>query len=225
MEPAVKRFAWFSMIFLCLGVSLYAGLVYGLLPLGKYLHPDMRANFVAHPVGIYLHVFAAMFALALGPFQFSAKLRARRPRLHRFMGRLYLGVGVSVGGVSGLYMAGLAFGGVAAKTGFALLALAWLYTGWRAFAAIRGGDVATHRAWMIRNFSLTLAAVTLRIYLPFPMAMGIPFEASYPVIAWLCWVPNLALAQLWLYRSAKRATTRHTPASAAPAQNVAAGPT
>ena len=221
----MKRLAWFSMTFPCLGVTLYAALVYALLPLGAYLHPEMRANFVAHAAGIYIHVFAAMFALALGPFQFWAGLRARRPRVHRIMGRLYLGIGVAVGGVSGLYMAAFAFGGVVAKTGFALLALAWLYTGWRAFTAIRAGDVVAHRAWMIRNFSLTLAAVTLRIYLPFPMALGVPFEVSYPVIAWLCWVPNLVVAQWWIYRSATRVTAKHTPASAAPAQNVAAGPT
>jgi Predicted membrane protein (DUF2306) len=42
--------------------------------------------------------------------------------------------------------------------------------------------------------SLTLAAVTLRIYLPSSMIIGIPFELAYPVISWLCWVPNLLVA-------------------------------
>jgi hypothetical protein len=48
---------------------------------------------------------------------------------------------------------------------------------------------------MIRNFSLTFAAVTLRIYVPLSIALGIPFEQAYPAIAWLCWVPNLAVAE------------------------------
>jgi hypothetical protein len=47
---------------------------------------------------------------------------------------------------------------------------------------------------MIRNFSLTFAAVTLRIYQPSSIISGIDFEVAYPVIAWLCWVPNLLLA-------------------------------
>lgn len=49
---------------------------------------------------------------------------------------------------------------------------------------------------MVRNFALTLAAVTLRIYLPASMIAGIEFEVAYPYIAWLCWVPNLVAAEL-----------------------------
>lgn len=45
-----------------------------------------------------------------------------------------------------------------------------------------------------------LAAVTLRIYLPFGIASGMPFEEAYPAIAWLCWVPNLIVAE-WLILS------------------------
>ena len=47
----------------------------------------------------------------------------------------------------------------------------------------------------MRNFALTFAAVTLRVYLPTSMALGVPFESAYPLIAWLCWVPNLLVAE------------------------------
>ena len=49
---------------------------------------------------------------------------------------------------------------------------------------------------MIRNFALTFAAVTLRIYLPASMAAGIEFGVAYRAIAWLCWVPNVVVAEL-----------------------------
>ena len=192
----MSRFARATLVFLCLAVSLYAVGVYGLLPVGALVHPDMKPAYEARAGTIALHVFSAVVALALGPFQFSQGLRARRPKLHRVMGRLYLGVGVLVGGLSGLYLAAGAFGGPAARLGFASLALAWLYTGWKAYSAIRGGDIASHRAWMVRNFALTFAAVTLRIYLPASMLAGVPFEVAYPAIAWLCWVPNLLAALL-----------------------------
>jgi uncharacterized membrane protein len=188
------RFARATLVFLCLAVSLYAVAVYGLLPVGALVHPDMKPAYEARAGAIALHVFSAVFALALGPFQFNAGLRARRPNLHRAMGRLYLGVGVLVGGLSGLYLAAGAFGGPVARLGFATLALAWLYTGWKAYSAIRAGEVASHRAWMTANFALTAAAVTLRIYLPLSMVAGIPFQVAYPAIAWLCWVPNLLAA-------------------------------
>ena len=80
---------------------------------------------------------------------------------------------------------------------WAVFAVLWLYTGLRAYLAIRGGAIAQHRKWMIRNFSLTFAAVTLRLYLPASMAAGIEFSLAYPLIAWLCWVPNLALVEWW----------------------------
>jgi uncharacterized membrane protein len=190
----MSRFARATLVFLCLAVSLYAVAVYGLLPVGALVHPDMKPAYEARAGAIALHVFSAVFALALGAFQFNAGLRASRPKLHRAMGRAYLGVGVLIGGLSGLYLAGGAFGGPVARVGFAALALAWLYTGWRAYTAIRAGEVASHRAWMLRNFALTTAAVTLRIYLPVSMLAGIPFELAYPAIAWLCWVPNLLVA-------------------------------
>lgn len=193
----MKRLPYAVLVFLCLGVSLYAAVAYGLLPLGKLVHPDMRANFNAHALGIRLHVFASIVALALGPLQFSSRIRSRHLRLHRWMGRAYLGIGVGIGGASGLYMAMFAYGGPVARLGFACLAIAWIYTGVRAYRSIRGGDVAAHRAWMVRNFALTLAAVSLRIYLPLSMALGIDFATAYRVIAWACWVPNLLVALYW----------------------------
>jgi uncharacterized membrane protein len=182
---------------LALGVAGYAVVGYGVMPLGSLVHPDMKADFAAHPVGVYCHVFASAVALLLGPFQFSARLRRARLHLHRWMGRIYLGVGVLIGGLSGLYLAPFAFGGPVARLGFAALALCWLYSGWRAYCAIRRGLIDEHRKWMVRNFSLAFAAVTLRLYLPASIVAGVDFAIAYPVIAWLCWLPNLLAAE-WL---------------------------
>jgi uncharacterized membrane protein len=183
---------------LCIGVAGYAIVAYGFLPLGSLQPPDMRATFVAYPAGIYSHVFGSAIAISLGPFQFLSKLRTRRLQLHRWLGRLYLGGGVLVGGLSGLFMAIHAFGGPYARLGFTCLALGWLYSGSRAYLAIRSLDITSHRRWMVRNFSLTLAAVTLRLYLPASVAAGVEFELAYPVIAWLCWIPNLVVAEILL---------------------------
>jgi hypothetical protein len=186
------------MLILSLGIAAYALFVYTMLPLGRALHPDMRHTFETYRWAIYTHIFASIVALALGPFQFSAKLRSTRMQLHRWLGRLYLAVGVGVGGIAGLFMSFHAFGGLGAKLGFLFLALGWLYTGFRAYVAIRAKGIASHKKWMIRNFSLTFAAVTLRIWLGISFALNIPMEISYPVIAWLCWVPNIVLAELIL---------------------------
>jgi uncharacterized membrane protein len=195
----MQRLGAIMLCALSIGVAAYAIVAYTALPFGRLVHPEMRAVFEAHAVGIGLHIFASALALVLGPFQFSRRLRAARPRLHRWLGRAYLGVGVLAGGLAGFYMAAFAFGGIVSKLGFGMLALAWLATGATAYAAIRRRDVTAHRRWMVRNFALTFAAVTLRLYLPSSMAARIPFEIAYPAIAWLCWLPNVAVAE-WLVR-------------------------
>lgn len=113
------------------------------LSLGALLHPDMRATYALYPTAIYAHVFAAAVALTVGPFQFWSRLRSQRPQLHRWLGHIYLLVGVGIGSTAGLFMAFHAFGGLPARLGFGLLALAWLYTGYRAYRAIRARDIAS----------------------------------------------------------------------------------
>ena len=180
-----------------MSVGAYAAYAYGFLPLGTVVHPDSAANFREHSVGISLHVFASIFAIVLGPLQFSSRLRRARPTLHRWTGRLYLFVGILIGGLSGLYMATLAFGGAVPRIGFTLLALAWLYSGYRDYSAIRQRRIDEHRRWMVRNYALTFAAVTLRIYLPLGMLAQLPFDLVYATVAWICWIPNLLVAE-WI---------------------------
>jgi hypothetical protein len=57
-----------------------------------------------------------------------------------------------------------------------------------------------HRAWMLRSYALTFAAVTLRIWLPLSQIAGIPFQEAYAAIAWLCWVPNLVVVEWFILR-------------------------
>ena len=192
----MRTAGFIALIALSLGVAGYALVAYGFYPPGALVHPGMRPTFESLRLGLYAHIFASAVALALGPFQFSAKLRARHLALHRLMGRLYLGAGVLIGGLAGLFMATHAFGGAVTRVGFGTLALIWLFTGFQAYRAIRGGDTVSHRRWMVRNFSLTFAAVTLRLWLPALVMSGLSFENAYRVVAWLSWVLNLVLAEL-----------------------------
>ncbi len=73
--------------------------------------------------------------------------------------------------------------------------------GWR---AVLQGRFAVHRRWMIRSWALTLAAVTLRLYLPLVMVLDLPFLPWYRAISFLAWVPNLVVAELWLRRAGGR---------------------
>jgi len=110
------------------------------------------------------------------------------------MGRGYV-VAVLVGGLGALGLAPLSQAGLVTHIGFGLLAVLWLTATAQAYFSIRAGDQVNHRDWVIRRYSLTLAAVTLRVYLPLSQAAGIPFADAYQAIAWVCWVPNLVAAE------------------------------
>lgn len=157
--------------------------------------PHVAYHAIEREVAFYLHVGLAPVALMVMPIQFLPGLRVRRPGLHRWIGRIY-GTAILLSGLGGLMMALGTTAGPVAAVGFGALSLCWLAsTGW-AIWQVRQGDIAAHQRWMIRSAALTFAAVTLRLYLPF-LAMGFGFETGYTMVAWLCWVPNLVVAE-WL---------------------------
>ncbi|WP_342718384.1 DUF2306 domain-containing protein [Bacillus paramycoides] len=148
---------------------------------------------------LFIHITTSIVALVIGPFTLSAKFRERNINRHRIVGRIYM-VGILLGGVSGLYLSFYATGGLVAKLGFGLLSVFWLTSAYQALHRVKNKKIKDHRNWMIRNYALTFAAVTLRIWLPlFIVLFGIEqFELSYAIIAWLAWVPNVIVAELFI---------------------------
>ena len=188
---------------LVIGGSLFIALHAFLFQAGLSGSPDFQLRFDTKPVLAAMHVLGSGVALLIGPFQFMAGLRARRPALHRTLGQVYVAM-IFVGGIGGVGLAVMAHGGLVARAGFLLLDACWIYTIIRAFVAIRARRIVTHQQWMLRNFALTFGAVTLRIWLGVGFVFGIPFDEIYPVTAWLAWVPNLLLVEWYLARKADR---------------------
>jgi uncharacterized membrane protein len=168
--------------------------------------PDIGKNLMLRP-WIFVHAGMASTALILGPFQFVARLRSSKPKVHRWMGRTYVAACL-LGGVSGLFLASGTNAGGVAQVGFGLLAVCWLFTNVQAWRLALAGRYAEHRRWMVRSFALTFAAVTLRLYLPVAPVLGYPFMPAYVAISWLCWVPNLMVAELYLNWSRLRSQPR-----------------
>lgn len=192
---------WSTLMLLALGVAVYA-----LWLLTASEPPDFAASLLArHPVGSLVHFACSPLALVAGALQVNRAIRTRHLVLHRWLGRLYA-LAVLLGGASGLSMALQAQGGPVSEWGFGLLAVLWLLSTGLGFVAMRRGQRTAHRDWMLRSYALTLAAITLRIYIPASMVAGLPFEEAYRVIAWLCWVPNLMVAE-WVVRRLRHTTS------------------
>jgi uncharacterized membrane protein len=166
----------------------------------KYYFVRPSGHFGEHYWLLLAHIVGGSVALLTGPWQFSQRLRIRNLPLHRRLGQIYL-LGVLLGSVAGFASAFFSEGGVVTHFGFGILAVLWFFfAGWMAYRYVRSGQIEEHREWMIRNFSLSLAAVTLRWYLPLALfVLHMPFLPAYVAISWLCWVPNLILAE-WIMR-------------------------
>ena len=152
-------------------------------------------RFAEYIGALQIHIIGSAVALFLGGWNFWGRTRDKYSPLHQWLGRIYL-LAVLIGGTSGFYLGLTAFGGLPTRSGFVLLAVLWLSTGMMAYLRIRQGKVQAHREWMIRNYALTLAAVTLRLWLPIFLSLDFTFIESYATIAWLSWFPNLLIAEL-----------------------------
>lgn len=147
----------------------------------------------------YTHITMGGLALLTGWTQFNSGIRARKIQLHRLTGKIYI-LAVLGSSLAGLVIAIFASGRLISTLGFGTLAMVWLLSDIQAYAYIRKRNIREHRNWMIRNYALTFAAVTLRIYLPLSALLHIPGLDAYRAIAWLCWVPNLFFAEYLINR-------------------------
>lgn len=151
------------------------------------------------PLVLYTHIICAPVSLVLVPFQLWKGLRNRRPTVHRLLGRLY-GGSILLASTSGLWLAITTEAGAYAAWGFGLLAVAWFITTSMGVGLAVRRDFTGHRRWMIRSVAMTMAAVTLRVYIIPTEVMDFGSPDTYQAIAWLCWVPNLIAAELYLRR-------------------------
>lgn len=198
---------WLIGTILAISISGYAIVQYFILGVNKSGFVISKISFgevLNHLwyIMLYIHAFTSLIALAIGPFLLSRKIRNKNQERHKQIGRVYY-VCILFGGLTGLYLAFEATGGIISTLGFGFLSIFWIITAGVALFKIRKRQVQHHRKWMIRNYSLTFAAVTLRIWLLiFIVIAGIEnYETSYIIISWLCWIPNLLIAEFYVNKS------------------------
>jgi uncharacterized membrane protein len=166
--------------------------------------PEQREVYMRREFVLGVHVVCGILALAIGPFQFVGAIRRRFVRVHRSLGAVYIASCTGLG-LSGLVLATTSYPSWVTSLGFGLLGLSMLLTTWTALRMVLAGRYGDHRRWMIRSFSLILAAVSLRIMTPvYGLLNGaglvsFSFATAYTWISWLCWVPNLLIA-VWFTR-------------------------
>ncbi|SDI13370.1 Uncharacterized membrane protein [Sinosporangium album] len=162
------------------------------------IDPDVALHYLS----LAVHALPGGLALIIGPLQFLTPLRVRRPRLHRLLGRIYM-ICVLIASGAAVFAATFSLGGFSIQIAFYLLVVGWLYTLAKAYLCIRRGEVQLHRIWMIRNYTLTFAAVTLRVYLLLGLMLkqtytSLPFDEIYNASGWASILVNVVVAEYFI---------------------------
>lgn len=212
----MRRLSWAWVAFSSLGIVAFAAVPYLTDSLRTLAdgQTGLAPHYVEQPptiqAALYVHIVFAAIALLLGPLQFWAGFRERFRAAHRWIGRSYL-VSVAVSAVASLVMAPFNSAGFVGFFGFGTLGVLWLYTAWKAYRAVRSRDIRGHQAWMIRNFALTYAAIMLRLWTAVLLYAQVPFASEdatfdslwangYAAVPFLCWLPNLVVAEFMIRR-------------------------
>lgn len=168
-----------------------------------------NARFVAAPLVVFVHILSASLFCIVGALQFSSQLRQRSPQWHRVSGRIVVAAGI-LAALSGLWMTvmvpippelqgGLLYG---VRVGVGLAMLLSIFS---AVSAVTGGDIATHRAWMMRAYALGQGAgMQVVLLLPWMLAIGQPTVLQRDVLMSSAWLINLLVAEMVIQRGAPR---------------------
>src|SRR5690348_14661970 len=128
-----------------------------------------------HYATLVVHVVTAATAMLLGVLQLVPRIRARRV-VHRWIGRVFLVVGVVALGFTGIPLALTTPSGDLTRYGILVPAVGWLVCAALGWSAIRRGRAVAHREWMIRTYALTFFAITTRMLVPLLLAVQLPFQ-------------------------------------------------
>lgn len=147
----------------------------------------------------YAHVLIASVILLVGFFQIHPTVGLRWQNVHRLLGKIYVGGILFFSAPGGLVMSLFINRGPIVQASFVLQCTLWFMFTWIAYIRIRQRDIQSHRQWILRSFALTLAAITLRIYVFLgSWSFDLANPTAYATIAWLSWLPNLLICECYL---------------------------
>jgi uncharacterized membrane protein len=169
-----------------------------------------------YPAWAGWHLASATLFAGLALLQLWPRLRARRPALHRAVGRVAVVVG-GVMAVSGIALVYTAPGRPVSE----LIFMSTFFVGYFVCLGlgVRGAvarDIAAHEAWMSRMFATALTPVTQRlVFPPLAAAIGIDgletFWQLFTSAAWLAWGLNMSVCEAWLRRQTAPRLRRAAP--------------
>jgi uncharacterized membrane protein len=126
-----------------------------------YRSPSFGNSLLNNQFIVVVHLVGGTAGLLCGPFQFWERFREQQPKVHRWMGKVYIIGGLLVG-FSAL-RSSLISKCVPCRVSLFITAALLLITLITAWLAIKNKHVKQHRQFMVRSYVLMLAFVLVRI--------------------------------------------------------------
>jgi uncharacterized membrane protein len=154
-RPRFKTVVWSSLGLITLFVFITSEV---LLVTDYPMYHAYRLQVIADRGLLIPHTLAGIFALLIGPINFSSRIRQRYLKLHRVLGRIYV-ISVFVGAATGVALAS----GRPGFPGTCGQAAAWVVCTTAAFITARNRQIVQHRQWMMRSYAVTFTFVSSRV--------------------------------------------------------------
>jgi len=158
--PSSRRSRFKTVVWISLGLTtLFVFITSEVLLVTDYpMYHAYRLQVIADRGLLIPHTLAGIFALLIGPINFSARIRNRYLKLHRVLGRIYV-VSVFVGSFTGIALAW----GRPGLPGTSMQAAAWMVCTTAALITARNRQIVQHRQWMMRSYAVTFTFVSSRV--------------------------------------------------------------
>ena len=159
--PSTGRSRFKSILWISLGVTtLFVFITSEVLLVTDYhMYHAYRLQVIADRRLLIPHTLAGIFALLIGPINFSSRIRQRHLQLHRILGRIYV-ISVFIGAFTGIALAT----GRPGLAGTSMQAAAWIVCTTAAFITARNRQITQHRQWMARSYAVTFTFVSSRVF-------------------------------------------------------------
>lgn len=215
-ESAFRVLLWTGVVILILTLltfsfmrssELYQSIRTGTLP----SEGTIEYGYARQPVLAFLHILPGILFILLGVFQFIKSFRNRFINLHRFIGRVYLLLGLIIG-VTAITMGfWVRFGGIIETSAVTIFGVFFLFALLNAYRHIMSKQYDLHREWMIRAYSIGLAVATMRPVIGLLFAFtDIPFSDFFGYTFWFAFIVHSTVAEIWI-RFTRQVTDPRSP--------------
>ena len=160
LAPSRSRSRFKITLWMLLGLTaLFVFITSEVLLITDYpMYHAYRLQVIADRHLLIPHTLAGIFALLIGPINFSSRIRQRHPQVHRVLGRIYV-ISVFVGAFTGIALAA----GRPGLPGTSMQAAAWIVCTTAALITARNRQIIQHRHWMARSYAVTFTFVSSRV--------------------------------------------------------------